>query len=143
MIGDERETLFGADLKLEDRAPGFDLMPGGTGDLDLVQGNDNIIQALIMHLRVRKGELALLGWPDYGSRIHELIGEPNIARTHVKLMAFADSAIKQDPRVSDIEDIRTLVLPGEQNVVRVHMEILLINQPNPLNLIYDVPLEDT
>ena len=93
-----------------------------------------------MRLRVRKGELARLGWADYGSRLHELIGEPNNTRTHLKLMAFARAAIEQDPRVREVASVEAHVIPGEREVVRLLMEITLIDAPNPLNLVFDVKL---
>lgn len=136
-----RERLFGDDLQLAGRANGYDLLADPAGDLALAQGNDNIVQALTLRLLVRKGELARLGWPNYGSRLHELIGEPNITRTHVKLMAFARAAIEQDPRVTKVSRVQVRVLPGERTTARLEMEILLITQPNPLNLVYDVQLE--
>ena len=49
-----------------------------------------------MRLRVRKGELAPLGWPDYGSRLGELIGEPDLPRNHLKAQVFAREAIEAD-----------------------------------------------
>jgi phage baseplate assembly protein W len=136
-----REKLFGNDLQLAERANGFDLLPAPGFDLDLAEGNDNIVQALTLRILVRKGELAPLGFPDYGSRLYELIGEPNNNRTHIKLMAFARIAIEQDPRVLKIQNIQTLVIPGERSVVRLIMDILLISEPNPLNLVLDINLE--
>jgi phage baseplate assembly protein W len=141
----ERERLFGTDLLLRQYAEGLDLgqqqegTPGG--DLALARGNDNIIQALTLRLRVRKGELAPLGWPDYGSRLHELIGEPNVSRTHLKIQAFARQAIEADPRVLKVESVKTVNLPGERDTVRLMMDIQLIDSPNPLNLVFDLPLE--
>jgi phage baseplate assembly protein W len=141
----ERERLFGNDLFLREYAEGLDLtqhqqgLPGG--DLALARGNDNIVQALTLRLRVRKGELAPLGWPDYGSRLHELIGEPDVSRTHLKLQAFARQAIEADPRVSRIHSIQTVSLPGERDTVRLMMDIQLIDSPHPLNLVFDLPLE--
>jgi phage baseplate assembly protein W len=137
---EERARLFGDDLQIVERAGGLDLLPAAGGDLAVAQGNDNIAQALALRLRVRKGELARLGWPDYGSRLHELIGEPNNTRTHVKLMAFARAAVEQDPRVQEVSDIQATVLPGERDVVRLLLEITLIDAPNPLNLVFDVKL---
>ena len=135
-----REVLFGNDLKLVDEAPGLDLVVDGGGDVDLARGNDNIVQALRLRLLVRKGELARLGWPDYGSRIHELIGEPNNRRTQLILMAHARAAISADPRVVDIPTIEALVLPGNRDVVRLNLSITLIAQQTPLNLVFDVRL---
>lgn len=141
----ERETLFGNDLLLREYSEGLDLSQQqerlAGGDLALARGNTNIIQALTLRLRVRKGELAPLGWPDYGSRLHELIGEPNVPRTHLKLQAFARQAIEADPRVLKVESVRTVNLPGERETVRLMMDIQLIDAPNALNLVFDQPLE--
>lgn len=136
----ERAKLFGDDLLLANAYGGLDLRPAA-GDLALAHGNDNIIQALTLRLMVRRGELAPLGWPDYGSRLHELIGEPNITRTHVKLMAFARMAVQQDPRVAEVTDVRAEVLPGERGVVRLTLDLRLIDTPVPTNLVFDVNLE--
>ncbi|HKP87315.1 MAG TPA: hypothetical protein VJZ26_14520 [Blastocatellia bacterium] len=136
----ERELLFGSDLRLMESAGAMDLLADRSGDLALAEGNENIIQALTMRLLVRKGELARLGWPNYGSRLHELIGEPNNQRTHTMLMAHARSAIEQDPRVEKITNVEARVLPGDRDTVRLAMEIRLINENNPLNLVFDMRL---
>ena len=140
-MGSERQKLFGSDLRLMERAGGLDLRAQVGGDLALAAGNDNIIQTLQVRLKVRKGELAPLGWPNYGSRLHELIGEPNTNRTRVILMAHARDAIEQDPRVAEVSEVQARVLPGERSVVRLDMEIRLIDQPTPLNLVFDMELE--
>ena len=137
----DRQRLFGADLQLVSRAPGYDLIDNGLGDLRLARGNDNIVQALTLRLLVRRGELALLGWPDFGSRLHELIGQPNTSRTHLKLMAFARAAIEQDARVRQVSEVRVQLIPGERDTARLMMEIALIDAPNPVNLVYDLVLE--
>lgn len=136
----ERAALFGDDLQVAEWADGLDLLTDAQGDLALAHGNDNIMQALMLRLRVRKGELARLGWPDYGSRLHELIGEPNNTRTHVKLMAFARAAIEQDPRVREVSAVQSSVIPGERDMVRVLMEVALINAASPINLVFDQKL---
>jgi phage baseplate assembly protein W len=136
----ERERIFGNDLKLAEQAQGLDLSIASGGDVALASGNDNIIQALLLRLRVRKGELALLGWADYGSRLHELIGEPNNNRTQTILMGHARSAIEADPRVLRVSNIEALVLPGERDLVRLNIEVQLIATKTPLNLVFDAEL---
>ena len=136
---EERQRLFGNDLELYSRNETYDLRPNGAGDLGLAQGNDNIIQALTLRLRVRRGELAPLGWPAYGSRLHELIGEPNINRVHVRLMAYARNAIEEDPRVAEVSGVSAS--PSGRDTVRLTMEIRLIEEPNPLNMVFDFDLE--
>jgi phage baseplate assembly protein W len=136
----ERAKLFGNDLRLYERGGDFDLVADRAGDLALAEGNENIAQALTLRLLVRRGELAPLGWPNYGSRLHELIGEPNNRRTHTILMAHARTAVEQDARVVEVTAMRAYVLPGERDVARLEMEISLITEGNPLNLVFDVRL---
>ena len=136
---EERQRLFGDDLELYGRNEAYDLRPNGSGDLGLARGNENIVQALTLRLRVRRGELAPLGWPAYGSRLHELIGEPNINRVHVRLMAYARAAIEEDPRVAEVSQVGAS--PGGRDTVRLTMDIRLIDQPNPLNMVFDFDLE--
>lgn len=136
---EERQRLFGDDLELYGRNETYDLRPNGAGDLGLAHGNENIVQALTLRLRVRRGELAPLGWPAYGSRLHELIGEPNINRIHVRLMAYARSAIEEDPRVTEVGAISAS--PSGRDMVRLTLEIRLIEEPNSLNMVFDFDLE--
>ena len=141
---DARERLFGTDLLLRDYAEGLDLGPEGDiqtgGDLALARGNANIVQALTLRLRVRRGELAALGWPDFGSRLHELIGEPDLPRTHLKLQVFARQAIEADPRVRKVVSVVSTTLPGERDTVRLAIDIQLIDAATPLNLVFDQSL---
>jgi phage baseplate assembly protein W len=134
----EREQLFGTDLRVDALATGFELVSNNRGDLRLVAGNDNIVQALTLRLSVRRGELAALGQPDYGSRLHELIGEPNVKRTWLKLMAFARAAVEQDPRVLRVDAVQAE--PLDRNLVRMTMDVTLITAPNPLNLVFTLNL---
>lgn len=142
----ERQILFGNDLRVirkgpvENVAGNLDLERNVRGDLQRAEGNDNIVQALVLRLLVQKGELAPLGWPGYGSRLHELIGQPNNTRTHIKAMALARAAVERDPRVVEVTEIQARVLAGERNVVRLEMEVRLILEQNPLNLVFDLAL---
>jgi phage gp46-like protein len=137
----ERHRLFGTDLRLERRREPYDLRPDRAGDLDLARGDENIVQALTLRLRVRRGELAPLGWPAYGSRLHELIGELNVNRTRVKLMAYAREAIEEDPRVVEVSGVHAN--PEERSIVRLTMEIRLVDESDPLRMVFDFDLEAT
>lgn len=138
-MAQDRLKLFGTDLLLASRAGGYDLVPDYQGDMALTQSTDNISQALTLRILVRRGDLARLGWPDFGSRVHELIGEPNNLRTRTRLMAFARNAIERDPRVVEITNIKAE--PTERSLVRLEMDIQLISEPNPLNLVVAIDLE--
>jgi phage baseplate assembly protein W len=138
-MAQERLKLFGTDLLLASRAGGYDLLPDYQGDIALTQSTDNISQALTLRILVRRGELTRLGWADFGSRVHELIGEPNNLRTRTRLMAFARSAIEGDPRVVEVTNVKAE--PTERSLVRLEMDVQLISEPNPLNLVVDIDLE--
>lgn len=117
-----------------------DLVEDSSGDLRAVAGVANVVQALGMRLRVRLGELASLGHPGYGSRLHELIGEPNVQRTRILLLAHARTAIEQDPRVERVRAATATVLPGERDTVRLSLEVALVASPDLVTVAYDVRL---
>ncbi|MEV0644064.1 GPW/gp25 family protein [Phytomonospora sp. NPDC050363] len=72
---------------------------GEVADLAAVSGRENLAQALILRLLTPLGSLAPLGHPDYGSRLHELVGAPrDTARRHL-CRAFVLAAIAREPRV--------------------------------------------
>ena len=135
-----RELLFGTDLALADTAPGLDLGVARGGDLALAVGNDNIVQALRLRLQVRRGELAPLGIPAYGSRLHELLGEPNNQRTRVIAMGHARAAVEQDPRVAKVLQVLADTPLGDRDTLRISMDIELIVQNTPINLVFDLRL---
>ena len=86
---DRRLTLLGRDLALfypgpcglvGGRRPRRDAAPTvpATVDIAVVAGVDAADQLFVNRLKTHKGELAPLGHPEYGSRHHELIGQPNV-----------------------------------------------------------------
>ena len=64
--------------------------------------SDALEQALVNRLKTRKGELAPLGHPDYGSRHHELIGEPNVERTRNLIKLYVLQALRDEPRIEQV-----------------------------------------
>src|SRR5687767_6970630 len=74
------------------RRSGFDI------DLLNVAGLDALTQAVANRLKTRQGELADLGHPTYGSRHHELMGEPNVQRTRDLIKLYVMQALRDEPR---------------------------------------------
>jgi phage baseplate assembly protein W len=112
------------DLKLTHRA--FDqltsdreyvsLVQAAGGDLDTTTGRSNLVQAVINRLLTRKGELAQLGHPDYGSRLHELIGELNNLRLRALAEIYIRDCLAQEKR---IEKVRYVTFePPERGIDR-------------------------
>jgi len=75
------------------------------GDLATVSGRENLAQALINRLLTRRGELAKLGHPEYGSRLHELRGMPNNTRTARLAKTYLREALSRERRVAEITSV--------------------------------------
>jgi phage baseplate assembly protein W len=140
--------LFGRDLQLTyGLGGGFfedaDLASARSGagrsrDRDLVvdEGIDNLTQAIANRLKTRRGELASLGHQDYGSRHHELIGEPNVDRTRNLIKLYVLQALRDEPR---IERVLSATVKAEheppRDIVRIVLKVRVIGQQAPLNLV--------
>lgn len=140
--------LFGRDLRLTYAlSAGFfedaDLASGKPlegvrreRDLMVSEGVDNLTQAIANRLKTRKGELASLGHPDYGSRHHELIGEPNVDRNRNLIKLYVLQALRDEPR---IERVLSATVKAEhsppRDKVRIELSLRVIGQAVPLNLV--------
>jgi phage baseplate assembly protein W len=68
-------------------------------DLDVIAERENLAQALILRLLTPRGSLAKLGHAQYGSRLHEVIGERKSEALRNRCRAFVLEVIAQEPRV--------------------------------------------
>lgn len=147
------ETLapyLGRDLRLDYALRmGFfedaDLSPArvrGDRDLQLHDGVDNLTQALANRLKTRQGELASLGHPEYGSRHHELLGEPNVDRTRHLIKLHVLRALRHEAR---IERVLSVTVSPEHNpprdTVQIALSLRVKGEPDPLNLVVPFSLE--
>ena len=114
----------------------------GLRDIRTVDRVEAISQALVNRLKTRKGELAPLGHPDYGSRHHELIGEPNVQRTRNLIKLYILQALRREPRIERV--LSAVVRPDPQpprSMVRLERTLKLIGEQAPLNLVVPFSLE--
>jgi phage baseplate assembly protein W len=108
----------------------------GTRDVTLTDGIDNLTQALANRLKTRKGELAALGHPEYGSRHHELIGEPNVERTRNLVKLYVLQALRDEPRIEKVLSARVRAEhEPPRDTVRVELDLRVRGDPHPLNLV--------
>ena len=139
--------LLGQDLRLdytlgggffEDADLASARQPGRANarDLEVAGGIEAMTQALANRLKTRKGELAALGHPDYGSRHHELLGQPNVQRTRDLIKLYVLQALAAEPR---IEKVLTATVVPDQNpprdTVRITLALQIIGASTPLNLV--------
>lgn len=95
----------------DDSLQSFDLMlaPGELGQSDrglaTVSGRDNLAQAIFNRFNTCQGELETLGHPDYGSRLHLLMGEINNDRTRKLAELYLRESLAQETRIAEITAI--------------------------------------
>lgn len=94
-------------------------------DLDVISGRDNLAQAVIMRLLTPIGELAPLGHPNYGSRLHELIGRVNTPTHHNLIKLYILESLKQEPRIAAVTAVEVTPHP----IHRMRVEVTLTLQP--------------
>ena len=110
-------------------------------DLAAVDRVEAARQLLVNRLKTRKGELAPLGHPQYGSRHHEQIGEPNIERTRNLIKLHVLEAMRHEPRIAKIVRCDVTAASRPRDIVRIEMDIRLVDEPKVINLV--VPFELT
>lgn len=136
------------DLKLTRRA--FDqltsdreyvsLVSDTGGDLNTTTGRANLVQAVINRLLTRKGELTSLGHPEYGSRIHELVGELNNLRLRALAEVYIRDCLAQERRIEKVRYV-TFEPPErgiDRNVLKVTIGISAVGEPQDLTIIVPI-----
>lgn len=105
-------------------------------DIAIVEGIPAAVQMLANRLKTRRGELAALGHENYGSRHHELVGEPNNERNRNLVKLYVLQALRHEPRLAQVVDCKVFS-PDEPPRARIDIEltVLLIDQHEPLNLV--------
>lgn len=98
-------------------------------------------QLLINRLKTHQGELAALGHPEYGSRHHALIGEPNNQRTRHLIKLHVLECLGHEPRIDRVLDCQVLPDPGSRSTVRITATVRLIDHDDPRNLVVPFSLE--
>src|SRR5262245_45839682 len=144
----DNHARFGADLRLlqdlrrqNDRNRGSDLSTvkrPETGQVDLatLEGADNLSQALLLRFLTPVGELAILGHPDYGSRLFELIGERNTETNRNRAKLFVLQALAAEPRVKEVRSVRVTQNRARREEVDIEVSLIAIDSDTPLNLVF-------
>lgn len=116
---------WGADLQLSHLATLGSALYLRTvgGDLATVAGLDNLAQALWMRLGVPQGDLAPLGHPDYGSRLHLLIGRLLTPETIALARAYVREALRKEPRIAEITSLSVYPEPTLRDTLRIDLAV--------------------
>lgn len=94
--------LFGRDIRLDGG-----LLVVESGDLALIEGEANLVQAIGHRLASHRKDLPQ--HPEYGNRAHELVGEGAGPTTNALAAAFFAACLKADPRIDRAEGVTASV----------------------------------
>jgi phage baseplate assembly protein W len=111
------------------------LLPGQVAqDVVATSAVDNATQAVIHRINTVRGELADLGHPEYGSRHHSLIGQPNTARNRNLVKLYVLQALALEPRIRKV--ISATVDPDPQpDRVTISLALTFIGSPTVTDLV--------
>ena len=103
-------------------------------DFTTLSDRDNLGQALTVRLLTPRGELAPLGHPAYGSRLHEVVGAPNTPTTRNLAKLFVIEALKQERRVAKIASVE--VTPHRVNgfLILIAISVLPVGEDVVLDI---------
>lgn len=149
------DEILGLDLWLDYRStPGYwenvdlrgerDSEGDAKLDLRVARGVDTLRQAIVNRIKTRKGELESLGHPEYGSRHHELIGEPNVERTRNLIKLYILRALKRERRIEKVlkAEVRAEHDPP-RDTVRIELSVKVLREPLPLEIIVPFNLAES
>lgn len=139
-IADEEGRVFAGPYTYVDlRARMREDVTPRTNDLGAVSRKANLVQALIMRLQTETGELAGLGHPNYGSKHHRLIGEPNVESNRNLIKLYVLECLRQESRLESIDSVVVRQGEGRENRDKVDIAIVVRMKKVPDALSFVVP----
>lgn len=93
-------------------------------DMGIISGLDNLGQAIILRLLTPKGELTALAHPEYGSRLHELVGSQNTATTRNLAKLYILESLQLEPRIQQVTQVLVEPAPGARDRIRIQLAVL-------------------
>ncbi|MCB0088462.1 MAG: GPW/gp25 family protein [Caldilineaceae bacterium] len=131
----QNERDRGRDLSIVER------QTTGQVDLDTLTELDNLRQALLLRFLTPVGELEALGHPDYGSRLFDLIGEPNTPTNRNRAKMYVLQALTQEPRVAEVLSVDVTTRPTDRSRIDIDVRLKPITVDTVLNLVFPFFLE--
>lgn len=110
-------------------------------DLAVLNGADNLKQALLLRFLTPVGELAALGHPDYGSRLFELLGELNNETNRNRAKLFVLQALAAEPRVKEVRSVQVTPNRIERTQIDIRVSLIPIDSDTALDLVFPFFLE--
>lgn len=108
----------------------------GKSDLETLTELDNLRQALLLRFLTPVGELEPLGHPEYGSRLFDLVGEPNTPTNRNRAKLYALQALAQEPRIAEVLSVEVTVAPLDRGQIIIDAQLRPIDSDTAFNLVF-------
>lgn len=108
----------------------------GRMDLETLTELDNLRQALLLRFLTPVGELAQLGHPTYGSRLFELVGEPNTPTNRNRAKLYVLQALAEEPRVEQVLSVNISVPRADRGQINIDIHLRPIQSDTAINLVF-------
>ena len=103
-------------------------------DIGVVSGKPNLVQAVIMRLLTPRGELSAVGHPEYGSRLHELIGRQNTETTRNLVKLYILESLQMEPRIERVAEATVEPAQGSRDRVNVLLRVLPVGSTDVVTI---------
>ena len=120
LIHKELRPVYSVDTDLR-RVPN---RPEPLADMGVVSGLDNLGQAVILRLLTPRGELSALAHPEYGSRLHELVGSQNTATTRNLAKLYILESLQLEPRIQKVTQVVVEPAQGARDRINIQLAVL-------------------
>ena len=97
--------------------------PGRYADMGMISQGDNLKQAVLVRLLTPKGELSALGHPEYGSRLHELIGRQNTDTVRDLVRLYILESLQLESRIDKVVTLSVVPAKGTRDRVNVLLQV--------------------
>lgn len=118
-------------------AEGLQRVPGTAQrmrDFETLSGRENLAQAIVMRLLTPLGELTALGHPDYGSRLHELVGQANNETVRNLAKVYILDALGRERRIAKVMTLDITPTPGTRDQINILLSVQPAGQMQPLTV---------
>lgn len=122
------KSNFGTDLKLTRGA----LVASAQGDLALVSGSENIVQALSNRIKTLTGEM--VHHPTYGCLVSLALGLPTMPFASLMAATWVHESLREEPRIGSVRAVDARV-SGDVLAVAASVQMAESNTPIDFNLV--------
>lgn len=110
-------------------------------DIGLARGVQALQQSLVLRLLTPQGSLRDLGHGEYGSRLHELIGQENAEAARLRARSHVIQCLAQEPRIEKVLSLEVETPASDAaDRLRIHVRVLAVGGGDPIALGLEVGL---